>query len=437
MFGLFSKRRKYSYLDERIRMVIDEQFLWLHSCFGKLTLDQKPFVFPQHADYSIAVSENLALECTEICKRCSVDVTKIMLCVFDNRGSNSWIKWKIVCEGDNEPLLERTQAEAADYYMVDIFQSTLKNPYWSILVLSHQISGIALQMHDFLQKEEQDFKVYNDAAMIYLGYGIFAMHCLGSPPPPEWKLTRDGLYFDKAVYASAILCLIRNVSYLEILPMLSSGTALHFRHEAELLEKFGETRVTKQEILRSMKIAEVADEYSRIESATDFDKKLELLLQIDSLHTNDYKIANNIGYILLQQKNYEQAIEWFDRSIASAPYYSFAFNNRGYCRIMLDQLEEAHTDIETAIELQRENSFAWRNQAICKIITGNFEEAIRLLDKAFVLLPQTELIYFYYSLAHLNNGNEQEAARYRTLSIELKEYNDSRFDFTTIFERQN
>lgn len=437
MFGLFSKKRKYSYLDEKIRKSIEAEFLWLHSCFGALTRNQIPFVFPQHADYSIAISENLAIECLKICKRCSVDVSKIMLCVFDDLATKSWTKWKIVVEGDNAPFLARTHEDAKDYYSVDVFQSTLKDPYWIIFILSYHISGIALQVYGFLQKKDEDFQIYNEAAMIYLGYGIFAMHCVDKPAPPQWKLTLDGFYFDKAVYASAILCLIKKVDYKEILPMLSSRAALYFRHEAELLATFRETSVTPQETARWMKIAELSDEYAHIESPTDFDKKLSLLLQIDSVKPNDYMIVNDVGYVLLQQKHYAQAVEWFDRSIALAPYCDFSFNNRGYCRLMLGQIDEAETDIGTAIELNGENSFAWRNQAIFKMIAGDFEEAIRLLDKAYVLKPQTELIHFYYSVAHLNNGNSEEAARYRKLSEELKEFNDSKFDFTTIFERQN
>ncbi|MCU0432781.1 MAG: hypothetical protein MUC87_04940 [Bacteroidia bacterium] len=437
MFGLFSKKRKYSHLNEQLRLEIENQLLWFIACYGMGPLKEEPFVFAHDTGFLFHISSNLAKEYSKIGKRCRVDVAQTALYIFDDIDTRTWEKWEFKTDSEGEPFFEQTGDTNTDLYRIDIFRSTLKDPYWSIFILAHQLSAFSLISKKFLEQKSPDFISYNDAAVIYFGYSIFAANCVDKPAPQEWKLTQEGYYFDKVIYATGIMCLITNTEYKTLLPHLSDRAALNLRHEAELLIKFGETNVNRKEIEKCESQARLINLYNEYTKEHEFEKVFEVVQKMLEIFPDDCNLTNNAGYALLMLKKYEEAIPWFNRSAEKDPYFDYPFNNRGYAYLMLGNFSQAKTDIYTAFELNNDNSFVWRNKAVYSMTQGNFEHVLEWLAKARQLDKHTELIHFYTSIAHRNLGNMQEAEYHQKLSEELKEFNDSVFHFHTIFERQN
>lgn len=437
MFGLFSKKRKYSHLNEKERSFIEDELLWLQSCYSLKSIKDTPFVFLHDADFLLSVSKNLAEEFERICNRCRMDVSSVLLCVFDDLDSKTWEKWRLTSNADDSPTFELTDDDSKELFRADIFKSTLKDPFWSIFIFGHQLSGISLEKNNYMKRNDPAFFIYNDAAAIYLGYGIIAANCVDKPSPQEWTLTEQGYHFDKVIYAIAVICLMTNTDYKSLLPHLTERAASQLTYEAEILLKYGDTKINPEELTKRETIADLIDSFILHERNNNFKKVFDITQELLQFTPNDSNITNNAGYSLLRLKKYEEAVVWFNRSIEKDPYFSFPFNNRGYCFLMLGKYSQAKVDFDTAIELGQDNAYAWRNKAIYAMIQNKWNNVLELLNKAYEIDAKTELIHFYRSIAHSNLGNKDEALHFKKLSEEINEYNDSIFTFDTIFTPQN
>jgi Flp pilus assembly protein TadD len=94
------------------------------------------------------------------------------------------------------------------------------------------------------------------------------------------------------------------------------------------------------------------------------------------------------GLEALQRKDYNRAVEWFQKATAAYPQYDAAFDNLGVAFMSLGQADKAREAFEHAVQLNDKNADADRNYARLLIGDKQYAAAKDLLQKALIVDPQ-------------------------------------------------
>lgn len=135
-------------------------------------------------------------------------------------------------------------------------------------------------------------------------------------------------------------------------------------------------------------------------------EKMHLLKIIELDPSNTYAL-NNLGYQLMCESRFHEAIPYLDKAIEYQPDFAFAFNNRGLAKIGIDLPEEGIIDIEHAITLDSSNSYGYRNKGIYFLRKNELDKALEFLLKAREIDPETEYIDYYLDFARGDSDTDQ------------------------------
>ncbi len=113
------------------------------------------------------------------------------------------------------------------------------------------------------------------------------------------------------------------------------------------------------------------------------------------------------GKIYQASKDFETAIQYYDKAIHSNPQNSAAYNNRGTAKRNLGKLQDAIRDYDNAIKLNPKHYRAYRNRGLAKDNLGKLQDAIRDYNKAIKLNPKYSLAYHNRGIAKNNLGDFQ------------------------------
>lgn len=123
-------------------------------------------------------------------------------------------------------------------------------------------------------------------------------------------------------------------------------------------------------------IAECYKELGRLDKYIEYS---ELAVRIDG---NNPIAKNNLGYILIANKDYDRAIKNLKEAISLDPKFAFAHNNLGYAMLKTGDKNLAFNLIKRSIELDNQNSYAYKNLAKYYIEESKNDLAIKNLKKA-------------------------------------------------------
>ncbi|CAD8197581.1 unnamed protein product [Paramecium pentaurelia] len=115
---------------------------------------------------------------------------------------------------------------------------------------------------------------------------------------------------------------------------------------------------------------------------------LILVQEIISQRVNQFIYNINQGDSLLNQNNYEEAIQCFDNAIKINPNNCLAFNNKGNALYQLNRFEEAIKCHDQALTINPNNCLAFNNKGNALYKLNRFEEAIKCDDNALKINPQ-------------------------------------------------
>ena len=115
------------------------------------------------------------------------------------------------------------------------------------------------------------------------------------------------------------------------------------------------------------------------------------------------------GKIYQASKDFETAIQYYDKAIHSNPKNSAAYNNRGTAKKNLGKFQDAILDYDKAIKLNPKHYRAYRNRGIAKKNLGKLQDAILDYNKAIKLNPKYSLAYHNRGFAKYKLGKLQDA----------------------------
>lgn len=91
------------------------------------------------------------------------------------------------------------------------------------------------------------------------------------------------------------------------------------------------------------------------------------------------------GVYFFETKNYDQAVQWYDKAIARRYNFPEAWMEKGYSLYDAGQPEQAAAAFEKLTTLQAGNADAWYWQAKCQEAMGQKTKAIALYERALSL----------------------------------------------------
>jgi tetratricopeptide (TPR) repeat protein len=433
---LFNKNNNDPPVNEETREWLENYFLWLIDSFGKENIKSRKVMLPHYNDFPIHYDGK---------KQSATDTLKIVALQMEiNPDDINLIVYK---EGEeaidtgsvfgNRLFLENVKGQkysAAQYhgkqedgkYLIALEEKKMTDSVDMVASLAHELSHIKLLGEKRIQANNEKL---TDLTTIVFGLGIFNANAAFQTKKGfnYWGWSRSG-YLSQLQwgYSLALFSHLREEENPEWVNFVSENIKGAFTKSLRFIQN-NLVEIYKQRGTSLKSESEKKDLISEIKEATqnrNFEKLIILYTELLNKNPNNKLVCNNLGYTLIKQKKYPEAIAYFDKAIKIDPKYDFALNNRGYCKLQIDDLKGAFEDISKACEMNPFNSFSWRNLGACYLKKKEFEKALENFEEAEKIDSKTELINFYLGKTHEKLGNEEKAKKYLKKSIEFNEYID-------------
>ena len=127
------------------------------------------------------------------------------------------------------------------------------------------------------------------------------------------------------------------------------------------------------------------------------------------------------GFMMLEQKKHEEAIEKFNTALQIKPNLAEAFYGRGLTKAILGQPQEAIIDYDEAIRIKPDLAEAFHGRGLAKAMLGQLQEAIKDYDEAIRIKPDFAEAFYGRGLTKAILGQPQEAIRDYDEAIKIKQ----------------
>lgn len=118
-----------------------------------------------------------------------------------------------------------------------------------------------------------------------------------------------------------------------------------------------------------------------------------------ALNENNIFSICNRGFTYNVFEQYPEALADFDRVLTINAEFSYGYSNRAFTHLMMKMTDKALADIDTAIRLDDKNAYAYRNLGIYYLELGDYIKAMEQLQVAFKIDPLTHMIDQYIKIA--------------------------------------
>lgn len=132
----------------------------------------------------------------------------------------------------------------------------------------------------------------------------------------------------------------------------------------------------------------------------------------------------DLGSLYFQQKNYEQALQYLDKAIATKPVYASAYFQRGLNYSKMGNLEKAAGDYQQQIKLEPFHSEANYNLGVLQFKMKQYRAASQTFERAAKLTSGKRKAKAFYNLGltfnKLGKGHEEQARNAFNAAIRLR-----------------
>ena len=136
---------------------------------------------------------------------------------------------------------------------------------------------------------------------------------------------------------------------------------------------------------------------------------IELIRRAIQADPEDAAFHNNLGTILEDQEEYEEALEHYKKTVKLAPRNPAGYNNVASVMARLDRNADALGYAREAVRLAPNEAGVLLNYATVLADVGAFPDAEPYFKKAIELAPEFPQAHFNYSLHLLNHGRWEDA----------------------------
>lgn len=428
MFGLFKKESNEPTITPEDKDWVEKNFTWFIESFGLDGLKDTPFILPTPDNFPYDnLKDDLQFQklFEQLCNYWDVSPNEIKIKFFDDFASKQWTTW--IPRGkwkDAGGIYSQEYTLDEKRFTIQLAKSNLKNPQLLVAVLAHELAHVKLLGGNYVNQNDPDMEPLTDLACIFFGFGIFVANSCQTKD--IYWMGRSGYLPNEIIsYSNALICYITENKATDYLKYLNANTSALFQQDFTFLIKTSETILTKDKVEHSQELNKLYEETEKGFKNHNFDSVVSACNKLLEINPKNNGAYNQLGYALLLQKKYEEAIIQFTNAIDIDPYWEYPYNNRGYCQLQLGKLEDAFIDIESSYEMNPNNSYSHRNFGAYYLKTNEFERALGYFEQAEKIDPKTEMINFYLAQIHSRLGNSDKAKMYLEKSLDLKEHNDS------------
>lgn len=122
--------------------------------------------------------------------------------------------------------------------------------------------------------------------------------------------------------------------------------------------------------------------------------------EANEIDKTDVRAYRTQGIDFLQDYEYQNAIDSFDKALEANPTDKILYFYRGYSYLRLKQYDKAVTNLEKATILDQTNADAFSSLAAAYLELKEYEDVIRTATKAIILNPKDAASYFNRGIAY-------------------------------------
>lgn len=143
----------------------------------------------------------------------------------------------------------------------------------------------------------------------------------------------------------------------------------------------------------------------------------DLQISTDDLFVKD---ALARGTELFYNRQYSDALEWYEKAIAKDPKNAEAWYNKGLSLGNLGKEEDEIKSYDKAIKIKPDYGDAWNNKGFVFAKLGKLEESIKYFEKAIKIKPDYAGAWYNKGLSLWKLGKHEESIKYFEKAIEIK-----------------
>jgi len=125
------------------------------------------------------------------------------------------------------------------------------------------------------------------------------------------------------------------------------------------------------------------------------------------------------GDQLRVEKNFLDAVDYYQAALKTAPNGSALFNKIGICQLMLQRFKEARKSFERSIKADRKRADAYNNLGVIYYQGRNYNKAIKEYDKAILLRDDAGSYYSNRGAAYFGKKEFNKAALDYSKAMEI------------------
>jgi tetratricopeptide (TPR) repeat protein len=141
-----------------------------------------------------------------------------------------------------------------------------------------------------------------------------------------------------------------------------------------------------------------------------------VMVEVD---TKKVGALNDLGLTFQAQKEFGEAIKYYDKALEIEPDMFEALSNKALCMMQTDRLDEAYRLYKRTIELSPDFLQGWYHLGYINIKRINYAEALDYLDKAIELNDEYYLAWFAKHDLLTKMNRTEEAKQCLNKAIEL------------------
>jgi protein O-mannosyl-transferase len=123
-----------------------------------------------------------------------------------------------------------------------------------------------------------------------------------------------------------------------------------------------------------------------------------------------------LGIASYRDKNYPEALKYYDKAISLNPYDPVVLNNSGSVYFDMQNYNEALKRYQQAVKYKPDYADAYMNIGSCYGVGGQYDLAITNLERAIQINPSLKQAYYLLGVTWRNKGNEAMAVKYFDLA---------------------
>lgn len=156
-----------------------------------------------------------------------------------------------------------------------------------------------------------------------------------------------------------------------------------------------------------------------------------------AVNPNSIPAHNNLGNLLRDEGNIEEAITHYKKVLSLNPNDSIAHSNLGYALQKEERFEEALFHYQEALKIRPDYPEVLNNLGQILYMKGKLDEAITYYRKSIMLNPESPQVHNNLAVALERKGKPKEALTHYIEAIRLKpDYVNAHYNLANFFHRQ-